>query len=319
MGWGFNSLGFRGGYYQYSNPYYISDSFAPAVDYYSTPIIVDTYDPSDYEADQEPGLAEFDRARQEFKAGAYQTALEWTEQALMERSQDPVIHEFRALCLFAVGEYRKTAVVLNSLLATSPGWNWRTMANLYPSTRDYEVQLRALERFRNEHPNDASSRFVLAYHYLVTGSTEAAQSQLERVVKLEPNDQVAARLLRGLTGETANAPPQPPPVALQPVAPMPDLEADLAGNWKATREDGSTFQLDISEDGTFRWIVTDKSQREETIEGDMTVADDVLVLQGTGGGTMVGRVLAQDADRFTFTLIGGPEDDHGLLFVRQQG
>jgi tetratricopeptide (TPR) repeat protein len=310
LGWGFNSLGFRGGYYRYSNPYYVGGYFAPGVDYYSTPIVVETYDPDDTEV-ADAGIAEFEHARQEFKIGNYQAALEWTERALMERSHDPVIHEFRALCLFAVGEYRKAGVVLNSLLATAPGWDWKTMVNLYPSDGAYEVQLRALERFRNDHPADASARFVLAYHYLVMGSVEAGQKELRKVVELEPNDLVAARILRGLNGESEV---DPAPIAEPPAVAQGDLEADLVGTWSANRDDGSSFQFVISEDGAFRWNVKDPSGREESIEGRLTIAEDVLILQGAEGGTMVGRVRAEDGNRFTFTLIGS--EDEGLSFVR---
>ena len=49
----------------------------------------------------------------------------------------------------------------------------------------------------------APARFVLAYHYLTQGHTEAAVAELEEVVKLQPADQLSAQLLTQLSGDTA--------------------------------------------------------------------------------------------------------------------
>ena len=50
-----------------------------------------------------------------------------------------------------------------------------------------------------ERPDDgACQRFLLAYHYMADGYPENAARQLQEVVKLVPNDRVAADLLRML-------------------------------------------------------------------------------------------------------------------------
>ena len=77
----------------------------------------------------------FDQAREAFKKGDYATALqELDTQAIQSFPKDPVLHEFAALCLFATGDYNRSAAVLNSLLAAAPGMDWTTMASLYADT-----------------------------------------------------------------------------------------------------------------------------------------------------------------------------------------
>ena len=90
-----------------------------------------------------------------------------------------MLHEFGALCLFAQGDYSRAAAVLNAVLAVAPGMDWTTMSSLYPNVDTYTQQLRKLEAFTNDKPTDAAARFVLAYHYLVVGHTDAAIRRTE--------------------------------------------------------------------------------------------------------------------------------------------
>ena len=73
------------------------------------------------------------------------------------------------------------------------------MQSLYGDVNTYTQQLRALEAFIRDHPNDSAARFVLAYHYLVTGQTDPAVRQLGQVVKLTPNNTLAADMIKALT------------------------------------------------------------------------------------------------------------------------
>ncbi len=54
------------------------------------------------------------------------------------------------------------------------------------------------------------------------------------------------------------------------------------------------------------------------IAGKSTFADGVLTLAAEGGqnGALVGQVAWQDADNFSFRLVGGPPNDPGLKFAR---
>ena len=176
----------------------------------------------------------FDRARDAFKAGDYAAALDLTDEALKGVPGDPLVHEFKALVLFARGEDPRAAAELHDVLAVRPGMDWTTMSGLYPDVATYTGQLRALEDRCRQDPKAAAPRFVLAYHYLVTGHTDAAVAQLKAVLALEPGDRVARHLLASLTG----TPPAPPESTTTRAVPDRDGAAgrppsvDLVGHWR---------------------------------------------------------------------------------------
>jgi len=117
-----------------------------------------------------------------------------------------VLHEFRALTLFAQGKYQDAAATLYAVLTAGPGWDWATMSELYPDPEVYTRQLRELERYTRENPRAADGHFLLAYHYLVLGYQDQAIHQLEEVVRLQPDDKLAAELLQALTQKGGERP-----------------------------------------------------------------------------------------------------------------
>ena len=153
----------------------------------------------------------FDTARESFKQGKYAQAQELVEAAIKDLPSDATLHEFRSLTLFAQGKYKDAAAGLYAVLAAGPGWDWDTMRPLYPDPDTYTKQLRALEAFVGKEPTAGYGHFLLAYHYLVLGSKDAAVQQFQEVVKVQPEDKLAAALLKALTsgpGPT-DAPPGP--------------------------------------------------------------------------------------------------------------
>ena len=104
-----------------------------------------------------------------------------------------------------MGAYKSAAAGLNSLLATAPGMDWTTMAGLYGNVDDYTQQLRKLEQHCRANVKDASAYFVLAYQYLVTGHQEAAVDALKIVVREQPKDATAKRMLDSLAPATPAA------------------------------------------------------------------------------------------------------------------
>ena len=134
----------------------------------------------------ERGYQAFDRARDAFKAGDYAAALDLTDEALKDVPGDPLVHEFKALALFARGEYARAAAELHAVLAVTPGMNWTTLSGLYPDVATYTGQLRALEDRCRRDPKAAAPCFVLAYHYLVAGHKDAAVAQLKAVLARSP-------------------------------------------------------------------------------------------------------------------------------------
>jgi predicted Zn-dependent protease len=150
----------------------------------------------------------FATARDVFKKGDYAQAEATVEKAIGIVPDDPVMHEFRALTLFAQGKYRDAAATLYAVLSRGPGWDWETMRSLYGDPQAYTNQLRALEKYARDNPTDSASRFVLAYHYLVTRQTDAAVRMLEDVVRLTPDNQLAADMAKALKAPPSSGAPQ---------------------------------------------------------------------------------------------------------------
>ena len=181
----------------YNNVYYGDNSVVAAPYDYSQPI--DTVSAPAAEAVADPAMALFDAGRQSFHDGDYAGALQKTDQALSTLPNDTTLHEFRALCLFALGRYDEAAATLYAVLSVGPGWDWTTLISLYPNVDVYTTQLRALENYLQSPPAGGECpRFVLAYHYLTEGFTDAAVRMLKQVATLKPADTLTAKLLKQL-------------------------------------------------------------------------------------------------------------------------
>jgi tetratricopeptide (TPR) repeat protein len=230
--------------------------------------------------------------------------------ALKPHPNDPVLHEFRALCLFALGRYDEAAGVLYVVLTAGPGWDWATMIGLYSDADTYTRQLRALEEAVGRDPQAASKRFVLAYHYLVQEQVEPARQQFEHVVTLQPRDQLAAQFVKLLT-----APAEAPAAAEADSAraaetdqvrqPSPPPSA-LVGTWKAKPAPDLSIELTMREDGRFTWDVI-ANGRANAIAGHAGYTDGVLTLTQDDAPALVGKVVNLGERQFGFEFAGGPQ------------
>jgi TolA-binding protein len=161
---------------------------------------------------QEAAKKTFDDARAAFRSGDYAQAQDLVEQALRNVPGDATMHEFRALTLFAQGQYRDAAGAVYAVLSAGPGWNWDTLKTLYPDTQTYTAQLRDLENYQRRHPDAPEASFLLAYQYLTLGSTDAAVKMLRQTVSVNPKDELSAQLVKMLTQQQdADDRPAPQP------------------------------------------------------------------------------------------------------------
>lgn len=184
--------------FSFQNPYYAAPVNVVAAYNYSRPIVV-----ADSDLAVAPEITEYvarllAAARQHFRQGEYDAALEHITEAIRQVPSDRTLHEFRALIHFARGDIRDAAAVIYSVLASGPGWDWETLSTLYPNIDLYILQVKRLTDYVAARPERADSRFLLAYHFLTMGYVDAAAEQLEIVLRLQPNDRVAAELLRAL-------------------------------------------------------------------------------------------------------------------------
>jgi tetratricopeptide (TPR) repeat protein len=239
LGW----LGSGGDTYVYSNPYYVTPASSDTYVYnYSQPIeqssdaYANTYDSGSSsgsggsadstqdgsqgsgaeQANNQPtdpkttaAMQKFTSAQQSFKNGDYAAALSDVDAAIENVPNDAVLHEFRALALFAQGKYQEAAATIYAVLSVGPGWNWETLRSLYPNTETYTQQLRALETYQKQNHDAGYASFLLAYQYMVTNHPEAAIKQLENVVRTTPNDELSKQLLKALQQNQQQPPPGP--------------------------------------------------------------------------------------------------------------
>jgi predicted Zn-dependent protease len=253
----------------------------------------------------------FNEALAEFKAGNYGSALAKTEAALKDFPNNPVMHEFRALVLFAMGRYQEASSAIYALLASGPGWDWTTLQSLYSDMDTYANQVFALEKAAAAKPDDAALQFLLAYHYTTAGQTAAAKDTLTKLRKLLPNDSLVAQLAQAVGVEpekVATKEPSPKPVA--------DIQLDITGNWTATRPDGGKIALSVKPDGGFVWSVEEKEKKKDSFDGTFSLEDNVLILERKSGGALMGRVTALADNKFQFKVLGGGDTDPGLTFTK---
>jgi tetratricopeptide (TPR) repeat protein len=261
--------------------------------------------------ENQEAMALFDEGMAAFKAGNYPQALVKYEAALRLMPSDPVLHEVRALTLFALGKYNEAAAGLNALLAAAPGMDWTSMSQLWGSTDEYTAQLRKLEAHIKANRSDTAAMFVLAYHYLVIGQNEQAIKALREVVRLQPKDATAQRMLAALAPPEEKPAPEPAPA---PAAAPSGPTTDLVGTWKAQAGD-TVIELTIDEKSQFTWKATPKGKPPVELKGTVATDGDKLALENPQQGNMVGQVKSGGADKFTFALQGSPPEA-GLAFDR---
>jgi tetratricopeptide (TPR) repeat protein len=334
--WGLTPVVSNTYYSNYVNPYYatpVAAAAQPSVTVYNYSQPLATAAATDAGANAAPAQidaseAQFQSARDAFKAGNYDDALKLADQALTSVPGDTALHEFRALCLFALGRYTESSAVLYAVLTAGPGWSWSTMIGLYPDVETYTNQLRSLEGYVKQNPNSASGHFVLAYQYMTAGHKEAAASEFQRVATLEPKDQLSSKFVQVLApaaadNQVAAEPPAPAENATavadasqtdakQPTPPP----AALVGSWTAKPDDSLTITLAIANEGDFTWTVTPKQGKPQVIKGKALYLEGEMALTQEQGNPLVGKVETPDAGTMKFSLLG---DDKAPALVFKKG
>lgn len=328
--WSLGSLFYDSGYSTYRNPYQ-----APPVQTQTTiinytqplSVVASKEVPQPQEAAmtaEEMSSAALERARDAFSNGDYLSALKSTDESISYAASDPALHEFRALCLFALGRYGDAAGVLNPVLASGPGWDWATMSAFYPDGEIYTVQLRKLEAYVDSRPDSADSQFLLGYHYLVAGFIDEAYGMFDSVTTLQPADTVAVQL-RNLTGSSSpTADSEEVPAEEISDAPPADLgdgvvvemisPDDIIGGWRSVSGDGKTITLTLSPDGPFEWNYEGAADGT-VLSGEWSIDEEGQLILAAADVQMVATISLNE-DTLQFILAGSPVGDPGLSFQR---
>jgi tetratricopeptide (TPR) repeat protein len=314
--WSLGNLIYDMGYQSYRNPYpapRVQNTYVT----YAQPVSVAAAanPPGDEQATQ---LAEtksneaLERSRAAFKQGDYPAASKAVDEAIAQTPGDVTLHEYRALVFFALGKYSDAAGVLNPVLASGPGWSWDTMVGFYDNSGTYSGQLRKLEAYAKGAPDKADARFLLGYHYMVCGHMEKANEEFSKAVELQPADSIS-RQLRDLT--KSSIPDAGDSDAEPPARPAPVSPDQLPGTWVSDRGADGKVTFTMTPGGDYTWAFMNNGQTSE-LKGTYGLNDKGLLVLTSDDTQMVSAIEMKDASKLHFTLVGAPDGDPGLEFVK---
>ncbi|CAN5262195.1 hypothetical protein BH11PLA2_BH11PLA2_32190 [soil metagenome] len=183
-------------YVNYSQPLPVDSQVEQAapIETPYTPAVAPTVD----DTKAKDAAAIFDTARAAFMKNDYASAEATITKAIAILPQDPTLHEFRALTLFAQGKYVDSAAAIYAVLAAGPGWNSETLYALYPDQQTFANQLAALEQFAKANPTSGPAFFLLGYEYLTLGDKDKAATAFEAAYKIEPKDELSKIMAQNL-------------------------------------------------------------------------------------------------------------------------
>jgi tetratricopeptide (TPR) repeat protein len=226
LGYGYGGYGYGGGLsFAYSSGNWaIGASFGwPAFGYQSAPAYVPVYTPPPTVIVQSPAVIEsipsvvpgqvetlpppvVESAKPQpaeanfavqgmeyFQAGKYQDAVKALRHAVVDDPRNGNLLALTGQALFASGSHNEAAGALQQSLATTPESEWvgasAKMARLAPAEASESLR-KAIEK----DPNVPALRFVAAYQAFGQGEYKQAQTHLDALLKVAPDDPVAKKL-----------------------------------------------------------------------------------------------------------------------------
>lgn len=221
-GYGYGGYGYPGygygygsyGYVPYGPVYnaYYSPTTNPTATAVATPLQVDG---TPAKGASSTSAAEFaERGEKAFKEGAYKTATYEFRHAAVDDPHNPLLMMLLGQALFANGEFDEAAGATQAAMRQLPRTDWGIVVThykeIYGNSQDYTTQLRALERAIKEKPGDPALRFLAGFHYAYLGFHSQAIDQLEKGIKLAPQDEMAKQLRDETRAKFSKPPPLPP-------------------------------------------------------------------------------------------------------------
>jgi hypothetical protein len=145
------------------------------------------------------GSESFDRQGENaFRARDYMAANRAWQHAVVDDPSNGALAMKLALVLFAVGKYREAAGTTQQVLMLLPQEKWGQAISdykkLYTNPKDYSDQLKSLAKAAADKPNDPALRFLLGFHYGYSGRVADAVRELNKLVQLEPKDELGRKL-----------------------------------------------------------------------------------------------------------------------------
>lgn len=192
-GYGYPRYGYGGYGYGYSSYYATNYNTYPTYAADTTVIAQSPADPT-LAADAQDFAAQ---GEAEFQAGQYPAAARSWRHALVDDPDNMVLLLMLSQAQFATGNFDEAAGAAQYALQQLPKANRSTVVanfrELYGNVQDYTDQLRALET-ASEKTASPALQFLLGYHYGYLGYPKEAVRELDKGLKLMPNDGIAKEL-----------------------------------------------------------------------------------------------------------------------------
>src|SRR5262249_19854071 len=170
--------------------------------------------------------------------------------------------------------------------------------------------LRELEAARQNDPKKAEVQFLLGYHYLTCGHSEAALKAFRQAAELQPKDAVASALVATLSPRDAQ-----PAVASAAAVPKPVPADNVVGAWTAAGPGSASYSMTLRKDGTFKWAFS-RGARKQEAKGVYTTEGNILAMEPDTGGVLLAELTVKEPDGLHFKMVGNAKDDAGLDFRR---
>ena len=241
---------------------------------------------------------------------------------------DPTLHEFRALALFALGRYDEAAAALYAVLSVGPGWDWSTLISLYGNPETYTQQLRALESYVDPEsefgggplrprlplpdPRATPRRLPISSRRSWPCSPRISSRRSSSSSSSSPQDSSASGNRASPGGTNRSCPGRPPP----PRAPTArDRKASSRAPGRPSPRKDTTITVTFQDQGHFTWKVAHQGQ-DHQFQGESSYVNGILTLAQDQNNAMVGDVNWQDPNHFQFKVLGGGPSDPGLTFAK---
>jgi tetratricopeptide (TPR) repeat protein len=139
-----------------------------------------------------------EKGETDFKARDYKGAVYAWKHAVVDDPMNGVLLMMLAQGFFATSQYNEAAGVVQQAMQVLPKEEWgvvvKNYKELYTNIQDFTDQLRALEKAVKEKPNDPALRFLAGFEYAYLGYPKEAVDQLDKGLKIAPQDHTAKKL-----------------------------------------------------------------------------------------------------------------------------
>ena len=324
--WGFGSALYGMGYMPYYNPYYGYGGGARSSISRSWPCPTTTRSRSTPPSRPRRRRSPTRRwrpstpRRASFKQGNYDQALAQTDAALKTLPSDTALHEFRALCLFALTRYDEAAATLYAVLSVGPGWDWATLVGLYPDVDVYTAQLRALEAYCDAN----TDRGPAAVRAGLSLPDRRATPRRRRPCSSRSSRSCPATPSRPSWPASSSRPrtrPRPRDAGHRRAIDRPGRHGPAPGRVDRRDLEGAAGRRhrDRPDDPARRAASPGRSPRRarrSSSPGPRPTATASSPWSRSKGPALVGRVSWKDAGHMTFRVVGDGPDDPGLSFSK---